>query len=67
MKATVGDRLILEGTHLDDKRRTGTIVAVHHADGTPPYQVRWADGHESLVSPGPDARVEPAPPQTPPN
>jgi hypothetical protein len=65
MKATVGDRLILEGTHVDDGRRTGTIVTVQHADGTPPYSVRWADGHESLVSPGPDARIESGQAKTP--
>jgi uncharacterized protein DUF1918 len=61
MKATVGDRLVLEGTHVGDRRRVGVITGVRHTDGTPPYVVQWLDsGHEALVFPGPDSRVEPA-------
>ena len=60
MKAHLGDRLVLEGTHVDDPRRIGIITAIHHPDGTPPYLVRWLDGHETLVIPGPDARIETA-------
>jgi uncharacterized protein DUF1918 len=66
MKAHVGDRLVLEGTHVGDPRRVGVITALRHPDGTPPYLVRWLDNdHEALVFPGPDARVEPpaAPPR----
>jgi len=60
MKAQVGDHLIIEGTSLADRRRVGVIVGVDHADGTPPYLVRWVnDDHESLVFPGPAARVQP--------
>jgi hypothetical protein len=58
MKAKVGDRIILEGTHLGDPRRVGVIAEVEHADGTPPYMVEWLDGHKTLVFPGPDARVD---------
>lgn len=58
MKAAPGDTLIVEGRHGGDSRRMGLIVGVDHADGTPPYRVRWEDGdHESLVYPGPDAHV----------
>nr|SBO96077.1 hypothetical protein BN4615_P5593 [Nonomuraea gerenzanensis] len=33
-------------------------MRVEHADGSPPYLVRWLDtGRESLVFPGRDARV----------
>lgn len=60
MKANVGDRLVLEGTHVGDRRRIGVVVGVRHEDGTPPYEVRWLDdGHEALVFPGSDARIEP--------
>jgi hypothetical protein len=60
MIAHVGDRLVLEGTHVGQPRRIGVITEVRHDDGTPPYVVRWLDdGHEALVFPGPDARVEP--------
>lgn len=63
MKAQVGDRLVLEGTHVGDHRRIGVVMGVEHTDGTPPYVVRWLDdGRESLVFPGPDARVEPPSP-----
>jgi hypothetical protein len=56
MRAHVGDRLIIEG----DETRTGLIIEVPHADGSPPYIVRWlADGHIAMVSPGDFARIIP--------
>lgn len=59
MKANIGDHLVMEGTHVGDRRRVGVITNLRHDDGTPPYVVRWLDtGHEALVFPGPDARVE---------
>jgi len=60
MIAHVGDRLVLDGTHVGAARRRGVITHLRHDDGTPPYVVRWLDnGREALVFPGPDARVEP--------
>lgn len=60
MKATVGDRLILESAHVGEPRRIGVVLELRHPDGTPPYLVRWLDnGHESLVFPGPESRIEP--------
>jgi hypothetical protein len=59
MKARVGDRLILEATHVGEHRRVGVITEIRHDDGTPPYVVHWLDnGHEGFVFPGPDARLE---------
>jgi hypothetical protein len=58
MKAKIGDRLIMEGAHVGDGRRLGVVVALRHEDGSPPYLVRWDDGHEGLVYPGPGARIE---------
>lgn len=59
MKAEVGSWLVIVGAKADDRRRAGKIVEVNGPDGAPPYRVRWlADGHESLVFPGPDARVQ---------
>jgi hypothetical protein len=59
MKAHIGDRIVLEGTHVGDRRRVGVVTELRHEDGTPPYVVRWLDnGHEALLFPGPDARVE---------
>lgn len=61
MKANVGDRLVLESTHVGDPRRVGVVTAVRNDSGDPPYVVKWLDtGNESLVFPGADARVEPA-------
>lgn len=62
MNAKVGDWLVIEGRTLDDHRRQGQIIEVRHEDGSPPYLVRWvSDDHESLVFPGPEARIEPHP------
>jgi hypothetical protein len=59
MNAKVGDRLVVEGLHVGDGRRVGVIIGLRHGDGTPPYEVRWLDsGHEALVFPGPEARIE---------
>ncbi len=64
MKAKIGDRLVRHGTPVDEPGHAGVIVEVRHDDGGPPYLVRWPDGHESLVFPGPDATVEPTAPVT---
>lgn len=41
--------------------RRGLIVAVYHADGSPPYLICWSDdGREALFEPGPDCRLVPA-------
>lgn len=58
MRAELGDQLVIESPKTGTTRRDGEIVGLHHADGTPPYDVRWSDTHEvTLVFPGPDAHV----------
>ncbi len=58
----IGDQLVVQGTHVGDHKRIGVITELRHNDGTPPYVVRWLDdGHEGLVFPGPDARIEDTP------
>ncbi|GAB7007173.1 DUF1918 domain-containing protein [Nocardioides sp. AN3] len=59
MHANVGDHLRIEGHVVGEGRREGEVMEVRGADGTPPYVVRWSDGHEGLVYPGPDAHVIP--------
>ena len=55
MKAQVGDRLVKDG---GDGRRVCEIIGLHHADGSPPYVVRWlSDGHIALLYPGPYMRL----------
>ncbi len=59
MKAKVGDKVIVQEHHVGEHRREGEVVEVHGADGAPPYVVRWSDtGHQGLMFPGPDARIE---------
>jgi hypothetical protein len=60
LHARVGDRLVIEGAGPDRPRRWAEILEVHGADGSPPYVVRWSDGQEGAVFPGPDAHIEAA-------
>jgi hypothetical protein len=52
MQAQVDDRLIVRGAGAP---RVGVVVEVVDTNR---YRVRWNDGHESIMSPGPDATVE---------
>jgi hypothetical protein len=56
--AKVGDRLHVHGRTVGESDRVGEIVEVRGEGGGPPYLVRYEDGHEGLVYPGPDATVE---------
>jgi hypothetical protein len=64
MRAVVGDRLHVYGRVVGQREQTAEILEVRGADGSPPYLVRYDDGHEALVVPGSDASVEH--PQSPP-
>jgi hypothetical protein len=57
MRAVVGDRLQVRGRVVGASDQTSEIIEVRGRDGTPPYVVRHADGHEGLVFPGADASV----------
>jgi hypothetical protein len=43
-----------------DRDRVAEIIEVRGENGTPPYVVRYPDGRETLIFPGPDTVVEPA-------
>ena len=59
MYARKGDRIVIRSQQVGSVVRDGEVLGVEHADGTPPYRVRWSDtGHESLFFPGPDAYVD---------
>lgn len=60
MMANVGDRLHVHGHVVGQRDHQGEIIEVRGRGGSPPYVVRFDDGHESLMYPGPDAIVEPA-------
>lgn len=51
MRAVAGDEIVVKGRHVGDADREGVVVEVRGADGTPPYLVRWQDGHESVLMP----------------
>jgi hypothetical protein len=40
MKASAGDRLVVDG----DGDRVGLLIGVQHDDGTPPYAIKWLSG-----------------------
>lgn len=62
MQAHPGDVLIVEGQVVGQHARRATILEVRSEDGSPPYLVRWDDGHEGLTFPGPDAHIAPGEP-----
>lgn len=57
MRATVGDQLLVHGRIVGQHDRLAQIIEVLGADGDPPFRVRFEDGHEAIMSPGPDAVV----------
>ncbi|MER5885825.1 DUF1918 domain-containing protein [Streptomyces sp. NPDC001941] len=59
MRASVGDTLLVHGRIVGRQDRTAEVVEVLGPDGSPPYRVRFEDGREALMSPGPDTVVRP--------
>ncbi|HEX5567515.1 MAG TPA: DUF1918 domain-containing protein [Streptomyces sp.] len=57
MRANVGDLLLVHGRIVGQHDRIAEIIEVLGTDGEPPYRVRFEDGHETVVSPGPDSVV----------
>jgi hypothetical protein len=58
MRANVGDRLLTHGRIVGQHDREGEIVEVLGSEGAPPFRVRFEDGHETVITPGPDSVVE---------
>lgn len=59
MQVKPGDHLKVSGHRVGEPSKHAEILEVRGDHGQPPYYVRWSDGHESLVYPGPDIVVEP--------
>ncbi|NGO73557.1 DUF1918 domain-containing protein [Streptomyces boncukensis] len=57
MRANPGDRLLMHGRVVGRQNREAEVVEVLGADGEPPFRVRFEDGHEAILSPGPDTVV----------
>jgi uncharacterized protein DUF1918 len=61
MEAQQGDRLLMHGRTVGQHDKVAEIVEVMGDRGEPPYRVRFDDGHEAVMSPGPDSVVEHGP------
>ncbi|HEX4724500.1 MAG TPA: DUF1918 domain-containing protein [Pseudonocardiaceae bacterium] len=57
MRAKVGDQLHVRSKTVGVPERLAEIIEVRNDDGSPPYRVRFGDGHEALMFPGPDCLV----------
>ncbi|MFC6354527.1 DUF1918 domain-containing protein [Luethyella okanaganae] len=60
MQAIAGARITIRSRSVGAPDRHGKVIEVRGGNGGPPFLVRFDDGHESLVYPGPDCIVEPA-------
>ncbi|HEY3482602.1 MAG TPA: DUF1918 domain-containing protein [Streptomyces sp.] len=58
MHASKGDQLRLHGRVVGQHDRLADVIDVLGTEGEPPYRVRFEDGHEAIVSPGPDSVVQ---------
>ncbi|MFD9538818.1 DUF1918 domain-containing protein [Streptomyces sp. NPDC060022] len=58
MEAHTGDRLLMHGRTVGQHDRVADIIEVLGDGGSPPYRLRFKDGHESIMSPGPDSVVQ---------
>ncbi|WP_329016155.1 DUF1918 domain-containing protein [Streptomyces sp. NBC_00690] len=59
MHANVGDKLVVHGRIVGQHDQNAEVVEVLGPEGGPPYRVRFDDGHETLLSPGPDTVIQP--------
>lgn len=53
MRAHPGDRIVLAPVILEGPVRDGEVLEARGPDGSPPFLVRWSDGHVGLLYPGP--------------
>lgn len=58
MHANKGDHVRQHGRVVGQHDKVAEIVEVMGKSGEPPYRVRFEDGHECILSPGPDSTVE---------
>ena len=63
MHCEVGDEVVIHGRVVGDAVRVAVVLEVHSPDG--PYRVRFPDGAETILFPGPDAEIRPASPDSP--
>ena len=65
MKARIGDHLVVAAPHTSAATRDGEVLEARGPDGGPPYVVRWSDGHDGVLYPGPGALLRVTHPRAP--
>jgi hypothetical protein len=59
MHAHIGDRLHIHGRSVGQAEHSAQIIEIRERrDEQPIYTVRYDDGHQTLICPGPDTVVE---------
>lgn len=50
-KARKGDLIVIDSAQVGSPPREGELLSVIHGEVSVSYRVKWADGHETLISP----------------
>ena len=50
-KARKGDLIVIDSPQVGSPPREGELLSVIHGEMSVSYRVKWADGHETLISP----------------
>jgi hypothetical protein len=58
MEAKRGDRIVIRGRTVESTDRHGEIIDVRGVAGGPPYVIRFDNGSEIVIQPGPDFTIE---------
>jgi hypothetical protein len=53
VKARQGDLIFIDSAQVGSPPREGEVMKVIHGDVSISYRVKWTDGAETLISPGP--------------
>ena len=51
MHARRGDVIVVDSSQVGSPPREGEVLRVIHGEVSVSYRVKWADGHETLISP----------------
>jgi uncharacterized protein DUF1918 len=46
-----GDLIVIDSVHVGSPAREGEVLKVIHGELSVSYQVKWGDGHETLITP----------------
>lgn len=57
VRAAIGDEIVVQTETVGRTPRCGEVLEVLVTGGEEHYRIRWDDGHESLLFPGPDTRI----------